>query len=76
MEECAKLAQYVESHTADEDNAPNGTNGTNGTNGKRPPEKMAVIQLLTFLGQSFSSLVDIVLGILIQVRTSISGIFL
>lgn len=54
MEECAKLAQYVESHTADD------------TNGKRP-EKMAATQLLTFLGQSFSSLVDIALGILIQV---------
>ena len=55
MEECAKLAQYVESHTPD--------------NGKQP-EKMAAVQLLTFLGQSFSTLVDIALGILVGVRTS------
>ena len=53
LEESAKLAQYVESHTEE--------------SGRRP-EKLAVTQLLTFLGQSFSSLVDLALTTLIQVR--------
>ena len=54
LEESAKLAQYVESHSED------------GDRGRRP-EKLAVTQLLTFLGQSFSSLVDLALTTLIQV---------
>ncbi|XP_061185599.1 protein inscuteable homolog [Saccostrea echinata] len=52
MGECAKLAQQVESAFIDSEN--------------QCPSKIPVINQLTFLGQSFSRLVDLCLGYLVQ----------